>query len=242
MAVVQWGLTRVVAGLVRALCVQGTLPVAAELGQDYAEGQQDKLQELYAKGSIVLSFAASAVVSGLLAFWPDFFALWTHGAIAYDPSLVLTLLIGTDVVAPSILASSYANYSDRGRLLASTKSVQLVLFLLLSVVLIPPFGLLGVASAIVFSDVVIQLGWLTGTIVWQTLRHPIKHVACLAVVIIFVTLAGWAMGTAIRGVMPGQGLSRFVDECALWLLVAAMVVSLFSNGAIRARLAAFIPN
>ena len=37
-AVAQWGLTRVVAGLLRALCVQTTLPLAAELGHDYAVG------------------------------------------------------------------------------------------------------------------------------------------------------------------------------------------------------------
>jgi O-antigen/teichoic acid export membrane protein len=242
MAVVQWGLTRIVAGLVRALCTQATLPVAAELGQDYAGGRQDKLQELYARGSMLLSLAASAIVSGLLAFWPDFFALWTHGEIAYDAPLMLTLLIGTAAVTPSILAASFANYSNRGRLLASTKSVQLVLFLLLCVVLIPRFGPLGVASAIVFSDVAVQLGWLTGRILWQTLKRPLKHVACLAAVIVFVTLAGWAVGAAIRAAMPGQGLLHFVGECALWLLIAAMIASPLSNGAIRARLAASIPN
>ncbi len=37
-AVTQWGLTRVVAGLLRVLCVQATLPLAAELGHDYAVG------------------------------------------------------------------------------------------------------------------------------------------------------------------------------------------------------------
>ena len=37
-AVAQWGLTRVVAGLLRALCVQITLPLAAELGHDHAVG------------------------------------------------------------------------------------------------------------------------------------------------------------------------------------------------------------
>ena len=38
---------------------------------------------------------AAGVVSGLLAFWPDFFNLWTRGTIPYDPSLAVTLLLGT---------------------------------------------------------------------------------------------------------------------------------------------------
>src|SRR6202000_3567383 len=37
-AVAQWALTRVAAGLVRAICVQATLPLAAELGHDHALG------------------------------------------------------------------------------------------------------------------------------------------------------------------------------------------------------------
>src|SRR6202012_3400436 len=116
-AVAQWGLTRVMAGLVRALCLQATLPLAAELGHDRAIGAKDALRRLYARGSALVTLLASLVVSGLLGFWEDFFALWTHGAIPYDVPLTLTLLIGAQIVAPAILASGYGYYSDRGELL-----------------------------------------------------------------------------------------------------------------------------
>ena len=95
MAVAQWGLTRIAAGLLRTLCVQTTLPLAAELGHDYAVGLKDQLRSLYARGSVFVTLLASLVVSGLLPFWPDFFALWTHGAVPYDSLLTMTLLIGT---------------------------------------------------------------------------------------------------------------------------------------------------
>ncbi len=103
-AVAQWGLTRVVAGLLRVLCVQTTLPLAAELGHDHAAGDRKRLQDLYARGSVLVALLASVVVSGLLPFWQDFFALWTHGAVPYDPLLTGVLLIGTAMAAPSILA------------------------------------------------------------------------------------------------------------------------------------------
>ena len=134
-AVAQWGLTRVVAGLLRALCVQTTLPLAAELGHDYAVGAKEQLRSLYARGSVFVTVLASVVVSGLLPFWPDFFALWTHGSVPYDAPLAITLLIGTGAVAPAILAFSFANYSNRGDLLVRTKGLQLVVFLVLSVML-----------------------------------------------------------------------------------------------------------
>ena len=125
-AVAQWGLTRVVAGLLRVLCVQTTLPLAAELGHDHAVGDTQRLRSLYARGSVLVTLLASVVVSGLLPFWQDFFALWTHGAVPYDPLLAVTLLIGTAAAAPSILALGYANYSNRGELLVRTKGLQLV--------------------------------------------------------------------------------------------------------------------
>src|SRR5882724_8947294 len=77
MAVAQWGLTRVVAGLLRALCLQTTLPLAAELGHDHAVGETARLRSLYARGSIRVAALASLAASGLLAFWSDFFSIWT---------------------------------------------------------------------------------------------------------------------------------------------------------------------
>lgn len=240
-AVAQWGLTRVAAGLVRTLCVQATLPLAAELGHDYAVGLKDQLRSLYAYGSVFVTLLASVVVSGLLSFWPDFFLLWTHGTVPYDPVLTATLLLGTSAVSPSILALGYANYSNRGDLLVRTKGLQLAAFLILSVILIRPMGPLGAAASIVTGDLLIQFGLLGTIILRQTLQRPLGHVALLAVLMITVTLGGWALGVVIRMWMPGSGLVRFVGECALWLAVVVVAGSPLASNDIRARLIALIP-
>ncbi len=133
------------------------------------------MQSLYARGSVLVTLLASVVVSGLLPFWQDFFALWTHGAVPYDPVLTVTLLIGTAAAAPSILALGYANYSNRGDLLVRTKALQLAVFLVLSVILIPSTGLLGAAIAVVASELLIQFGVLGRIILQQTLQHPLRH-------------------------------------------------------------------
>jgi O-antigen/teichoic acid export membrane protein len=242
LAVAQWGLTRVVAGLVRALCTQTTLPLAAELGHDYATGETKKLQSLYAGGSVLVTGLASIVVSGLLAFWPDFFAIWTHAVVPYDRPLTLTLLIGTAVAAPSILAASYASYSNRGKLLALSKSSQLVMFLILSFLLVPWLGPLGVAFAIVSSDLLLQIGWLTAEILRLTLARPFRHILFLMVLVVGTTLGGWALGSFIRDIVPGAGLAHFVAECALWLLVVAVAASPLLSQSVRNRLTAAIPS
>jgi hypothetical protein len=241
-AVAQWGLTRVVAGLVRALCLQATLPLAAELGHDRAIGAKDALRRLYARGSVLVTLLASLVVSGLLAFWEDFFALWTHGTIPFDLPLTLTLLIGAELVAPAVLALGYSYYSDRGELLARTKGLQFVGFIVLALALTPHFGPLGTAFAVVATDLVVQVGLLASVITWETLERPGRHLMLLAALMIVVTAGGWALGVAIRFALPGSGTVRFLAECALWLLVVAVVASPLAIARVRNGLASLIPN
>jgi O-antigen/teichoic acid export membrane protein len=241
-AVAQWGLTRVVAGLVRALCLQATIPLAAELGHDRAIGAREALRRLYARGSALVTLLASLVVSGLLAFWQDFFALWTRGAIPYDVPLTLTLLIGAELVAPAVLALGYGYYSDRGELLARTKGLQLAAFVAMALVLTPWMGPLGTAIAVVATDLLVQFGLLASTIIRDTLERPLRHLVFLAMLMVVVTACGWGLGAAIRVILPLSGLARFLAECSLWLLVVALVATPLLNATLRAKLAELVPN
>jgi O-antigen/teichoic acid export membrane protein len=240
-AIAQWGLTRVIAGVLRALCYQTTMPLAAELGHDYAVGQKEQLRHLYARGSVFVTLLASLVVSGLLPFWPDFFSLWTHGSVPYDPSLTITLMVGTNLVAPSILALGFANYSNRGDLLVRTKGLQLAVFLVLSVTMIPPMGPLGAAIAIVASDLLVQFGLLALIIMRQTLQHPFRHIAFLASVMVIIVLFGWGLGTVIRSLVPLNGLMQLAIESTCWLGIVIVFFSPLASESVRNRLIATIP-
>jgi O-antigen/teichoic acid export membrane protein len=205
-------------------------------------GAREQLRRLYAQGSVFVAVLASLAVAGLLAFWPDFFALWTHGAIPYDPLLTMTLLIGTGAVAPSLLALGFANYSNRGNLLVRTKGLQLAVFLMLSIALTPQMGPLGAAIGVVASDLLIQFGLLASIVIRQTLQRPARHVAFLATVMVLVTVVGWGLGTAIRSALPWEGLMRFVLECTLWLAAVAIIGSPLASKSLRARLLDAIPH
>lgn len=240
-AVAQWGLTRVAAGLLRSLCIQASLPLAAELGEDHSLGQKERLRHLYARGSVFVTLLASAAVSALLPFWQDFFALWTHGSIPYNPALTFVLLIGAGLVAPSLLALGFASYSNQGELLARSKGLQLALFLVLSLLLIPPMGPLGAALAVVASDLLIQFGVLGLVVMRQILQRPLVHLAYLASLMLVVTLGGWALGTAIREMVGGSSLFRFVLECAIWLAAVAVLCAPLLSARLRERLIGAIP-
>lgn len=241
-AVAQWGLTRMIVGLLRGLSFQMTLPLAAELGQDYAADKKQQVRNLYAQSSVVIGFMVALVISGLLAFWQDFFAIWTHDTIPYDRALTMILLLGTSVAAPSIVALSYANYTDRGPLLALTKGLQLATFLLLSFILIPRMDALGAALAIVLSDFVIQFGIMTVIILRQTLARPLQHVGFLAAVVGGTIVFGWGMGEAIRWALPWSGFIKFIVECGLWLAIVALCALPLAKMGVRAKLIALIPS
>jgi O-antigen/teichoic acid export membrane protein len=241
-AIAQWGLTRTIAGLLRGLGVQMTLPLAAELGHDHAIGARDSVQRLYARGSIVLTLFASVTTSGALVFWPDFFQIWTHGAIPFDATLAITLLLGMCVGAPAILALSYANYSNRGTLLLWAKSLQLAIFLALSLVFIPRTGPLGAAVALVSSDIIAQFGFLFFVIVGETLKHPIRHTLVLIAIMATIISVGLSVGVLIRNLLPGGGIGHLVVECMLWLVAIALLASPLANRRFRDRLLEAIPH
>jgi hypothetical protein len=102
-------------------------------------------------------------------------------------------------------------------------------------------GPLGAAIAVVASDLLIQFGLLGLTIIRQTLEQPYRHVAFVAAVMVVVTSAGWTLGAIIRSWVPGTGLLRFACECALWLIVVALVASPMLRINFRNRLITAIP-
>jgi O-antigen/teichoic acid export membrane protein len=122
-----------------------------------------------------------------------------------------------------------------------TKGLQLAVFLVLSVLLIPRWGPVGAAIALVASDLLIQFGLLGIIIIRQTLQRPVRHLAFLAATMILVTSGGWALGAMIRSWVPGTGLIRFVGECTLWLAIAALVASPLAKASLRNRLIEAIP-
>jgi O-antigen/teichoic acid export membrane protein len=176
-----------------------------------------------------------------LVFWPDFFGIWTHGAIPYNATLAATLLLGMCAGAPAILALSYANYSNRGRLLLWSKSLQLVIFALLAIILIPLHGPLGAAIALTVSELIAQSGVLFVTIVGETLTRPVRHTLLLIAMMLAVVSAGVAIGIGIKYLLPGTGGAHFLIECAIWSVAITLLASPLANKSLRQKLVEVIP-
>jgi O-antigen/teichoic acid export membrane protein len=239
--IAQWGLSRIFAGLIRQVVLQMSLPLGAELGHDFAIKKLSQLRSAYAQGSLLLMITASVLTASVLAFGRDFFALWTHGSVPYDSKLVALLVFGAAGVAPGILAQTFANYSNRPRLLMVAKTSQVIVVIVLSILMIPSFGVLGAAVALVTGDILVQVGILAMTITKRVLVRPLAHIAFILLVGASVIGIGWLLGVLILSSVPAPSLGHFVIGASVWGGVMCVPLIALRNSRLRNWLAAIIP-
>src|SRR5207244_11494068 len=99
----------------------------------------------------------------------------------------------------------------------------------------------GAGSAVVATVLLLQFGLLGLVVIRQTLQRPLAHVLYLAGIMLVVTLGGWVLGTAVRSMVEGGGLFRFVLECAVWLVLVAAFSAPLLNARVREKLVDMIP-
>jgi O-antigen/teichoic acid export membrane protein len=121
-------------------------------------------------------------------------------------------------------------------LLLRVKSMQLVLFVILSLALIARFGPLGAAVALIASELIAQSAFLAVVIVSETLQRPLRYVLALLAMMVTIVAAGAALGETIGHLVPGEGLVHFVAECAVWLVTVVAFASPLLRAQFRERL------
>jgi O-antigen/teichoic acid export membrane protein len=139
---------------------QVVYPAAAEL---HVQGNQSGLERLYHDGSRLMMLAMIPIVL-VAAFWAeDFYRLWIgekylSGAPFHSVALVFRILLISTVTNYSFnIASQILMGSGRVRVLAVALIFGSVLNVAFSVLLIGPYGLVGVATAVAIASVAVDL-------------------------------------------------------------------------------------
>ncbi len=223
-------------------------PVATQLD---AQGDARALRDLYLNGSRLLLLLA--VGSGLIAgFWgADFFRLWIgplSEAAGYPPASALfpVLLIGSVITAGQRVGYQVLLGTRRPRLLACLFAGEALINLALSVVLIQPLGLFGVAlgtaiPALVFQGVVQPM--VVGRLLGVSAAHYLRAVWLppLALGLILTPIL-WC----IRLLEPVPGWPGLLGQASLaggaGLAVMTLVELGHRRSAVGARLSAVSPS
>ena len=117
-----------------------------------------------------------------------------------------------------------------------------MLFLVLSLVLIPRLGPLGAAIALVSSDIIAQSGVLFVIIAGETLRHPIRHALLLIAMMAAIVVGRRSRGRRDQIFVAGIRNPAFPDGMhALAGSLGLLVSPLREQGSFVDRLIAAMP-
>jgi O-antigen/teichoic acid export membrane protein len=202
-------------------------PAAAEL---HARGEHRNLERLYRDGSRLVILAAVTVIL-IASFWAeDFYRLWigeSYVSGAPFPSvatLLRILLVGTLCSYTASLAGQTLLATGRVRLLAGSLIAGTALNLTLMLIVIKPFGLMGVASAAAIASIVISLILLPSAL-QKVVDFRVRAAFLGAIVRPIGVAAILTVGIlAIRSTGPAQDWSHLIVHGVLAGLIAGGAV------------------
>lgn len=146
--VVAFSVARTYAGFVRQLVVQLCHPLGSEMARQQALEDKDKLRRTYLAGSRLTCGLAGLLSGFTLAAAGPFIALWTHGAVPYDPLLVGAFLLATLLTAPAQISQMLFLYNNRPGALVFAQSAYAGGAVLLCILLIPLWQAAGAAFGV----------------------------------------------------------------------------------------------
>jgi O-antigen/teichoic acid export membrane protein len=135
-------------------CLKVVMPLASELD---AGDHERKLRKLYIVASRVALGIAVPVAVPLLLLGGPILALWVGPAYAEHANLVVVLAIASLIAVSQWPAGEILQGMARHRIVASTSLAAGVANMVLSILLLPPFGLLGVALGTLIPTAVASL-------------------------------------------------------------------------------------
>jgi O-antigen/teichoic acid export membrane protein len=201
---------------------QVVYPAATEL---HAQCNLRGLERLYHEGSRLMMLAMIPTIL-VAAFWAkDFYRLWIgekylSGAQFHSVALLFQILLISTVTNYSFnIASQILMGAGRVRLLAMALAFGSVLNLSFSLILIAPYGLAGVATAVVIASVAVDL--IAIPLLLQRVLHlsvkdllrracvrPLAAGALQAILMVCIRLTGqpkdW-LHLVLQGVLAGAG-------------------------------------
>lgn len=146
-SVVAFTVSRTFAGFARQLVLQFCHPIGSELARQQAIGEQQRLQRLYSGAGRMVTGMAGLLGGLVMVAGAPFIHIWTHGEVAFNPSLVGAFVAATILTAPAQVAQMLFTYNNRPGVLVAAQIGFAIGTLALCLLLIPYFSASGAAWA-----------------------------------------------------------------------------------------------
>lgn len=221
-AVIAFTTMRTFTGLVRHVGVQFATATGLEMARLHARGDHPAAARLYA-ATTPMSGAMMGLIAGLaLGIGEPFFAVWTHGAVDFDPVLAAAFLATALLMAPGYGATGLLRLADRARVVANGHLAQIGAAVALGLLAIPPMGALGAAVALGAAELLTSGAYLVG-VAGGLLQAPMPGLVARTYATAALALGfGAAIAHGARGLVPGGGAPSLAAVVMLWSVAAAV--------------------
>lgn len=222
-AISQFAVLRVLTMMLRRLILSVASVPGVEMGEAYMSGEHDRFRRIHAHSVRLLAGATGLCAGLILALGPDFVAIWGLGKVPYDGVLMAVLTAAVVVAAPSEATIAGLRFANLPNETAVAGGAQVLLCVLLSFLLVPIWGSIGVAAAFGVAEVLTQCVYLF----WVAERRLKLGLPLLLLRSYLLALGlGGGSGLVALGVLRGLGspsLLGLAIAALAWAAVSAPV-------------------
>lgn len=122
-------------------------PLTAAVSQMEAEGDMDGVRRIYIKGVRYTAYLAFAMATGVIIYARPFTHLWLAPEFGEASEVMRVLAVSTAFFIPQIVGNAILFGIDKHKALLQVLTIEAVVKIILSFVLIPRYGMIGMAYA-----------------------------------------------------------------------------------------------
>jgi O-antigen/teichoic acid export membrane protein len=206
----------------RGFAGQISTPITSAVSHWQQRNELATVATVYLRGLTYLSYIATLVAVGVL-FWANrFVTLWLPAEFVQTATVMRILVIGTAIFAPQILGTSVVFGMSRHASLLRLLVVEATVKLLLAVILIPRYGLIGMALAATIPQGILYL------FVYPFMMRPVLH---LSTARLFRSIWSGAVAAAVISI-PASWAFMHVFSAETWpaFLLGVLLTTVLTLG------------
>jgi hypothetical protein len=123
----------------------------------------------------------------------------------------------------------------------TAKILQVSAVVVLSISMVPYWGVLGAAAALVISDLVVQIGVLAVLINRKILKRPLTFIIFMLLVGALIISVSWLLGLSVKMFLPVDTFPHFMLATGIWTVLVGGLLLPLANARLRAWLDSALP-
>ena len=199
-------------------------PITAAVSRYEAQNDWNSIRRLYLKGLKYTSFFSFFGATGIILYARPFVALWLPAEFASSADVMRILAVSTAFFVPQILGNAVLFGTDKHGALLRVVALEAIVKIALSLVLMPHYGLLGMAYASAIPQLLLYVTYYPYLIGRVVSIHPLLIVLASLRTGLIAMAAALPACVLLRLALPPDTWSSFIADVAVVLICGTAVL------------------